>query len=189
LVGLGFGAEFIPLYQKHPDAECYAICQRDKGKLNKVGDLFKVERRFTRFEDLLKTKEIDAIHVVTPIAAHAIALSWTRVYHLFDVHPTHGQFVAFSLLTQLMMEGTKPEILNKVYGFCKSVGLPTTFEKLGLKKATDEAIRMVAEDASKIVLITSMPRASKTPNSDGAFYDADEILNCLKAADAYGRAF
>jgi len=71
LVGLGFGAEFIPLYQKHPDAECYAICQRDKGKLNKVGDLFKVERRFTRFEDLLKTKEIDAIHVVTPIAAHA----------------------------------------------------------------------------------------------------------------------
>jgi glycerol dehydrogenase len=87
------------------------------------------------------------------------------------------------------MEATKPEILNKVYGFCKSVGLPTTFEKLGLKKATDEALRMVAEDASKIVLITSMPRASKTPNSDGAFYDADEILNCLKAADAYGRAF
>ena len=66
MVGLGFGAEFIPLYQKHPDAECYAICERDKGKLNKVGDLFKVERRFTRFEDLLKTKEIDAIHVVTP---------------------------------------------------------------------------------------------------------------------------
>ena len=71
VVGLGFGAEFIPLYQKHPDAECYAICQRDEAKLNKVGDLFKVERRFTRFEDLLKVKEIDAIHVVTPIAAHA----------------------------------------------------------------------------------------------------------------------
>jgi len=122
-------------------------------------------------------------------AAHAIALSWTRVYHLFEVHPTHGQFVAFSLLTQLMMEATKPEILNKVYAFCKSVGLPTTLEKLGLKKATDDALRMVAEDASKIVLITSMPRASKTPNSDGAFYDADEIFNCLKAADAYGRSF
>lgn len=71
VVGLGFGAEFIPLYQKHPDAECYAICQRDEAKLNKVGDLFKVERRFTRFADLLKVKEIDAIHVVTPPAAHA----------------------------------------------------------------------------------------------------------------------
>jgi predicted dehydrogenase len=71
VVGLGFGAEFIPLYQKHPDAECYAICQRDKEKMDKVGDSFKVERRFTRFEDLLKIKEIDAIHVVTPIGAHA----------------------------------------------------------------------------------------------------------------------
>jgi predicted dehydrogenase len=71
VVGLGFGAEFVPLYQKHPDAECYAICQRDEANLKKVGDMFKVERRFTRFEDMLKDKEIDAIHVVTPISSHA----------------------------------------------------------------------------------------------------------------------
>jgi hypothetical protein len=32
VVGLGFGAEFVPLCQKHPDAECCAICQRDKAK-------------------------------------------------------------------------------------------------------------------------------------------------------------
>ena len=25
IVGLGFGAEFIPIYQQHPDAEMYAI--------------------------------------------------------------------------------------------------------------------------------------------------------------------
>ncbi len=71
VVGLGFGAEFVPLYQKHPDAECYAICQRDEAKMKKVGDMFKVERRYTRYEDMLKDKDIDAIHVVTPIAAHA----------------------------------------------------------------------------------------------------------------------
>ena len=28
LLGLGFGAEFIPIYQKHPNANMYAICQR-----------------------------------------------------------------------------------------------------------------------------------------------------------------
>ena len=28
IVGLGFGAEFIPIYQRHPDAELIAICQR-----------------------------------------------------------------------------------------------------------------------------------------------------------------
>ena len=29
LVGLSFGAEFIPIYQKHPNANQIAICQRD----------------------------------------------------------------------------------------------------------------------------------------------------------------
>ncbi len=71
VVGLGFGAEFIPLYQKHPDAECDAICQRDEKKLNAVGDQFKVQKRFTRYEDMLALPELDAIHVVTPIAQHA----------------------------------------------------------------------------------------------------------------------
>lgn len=70
VIGLGFGAEFVPLYQKHPNAECYAICQRNKDNLNKVGEQFGVEKRFTRFEDLLKIDELDAIHIVTPIADH-----------------------------------------------------------------------------------------------------------------------
>ncbi len=71
VVGLGFGAEFIPIYQRHPDAECYAICQRNEEHLNVIGDQFGIERRFTKFEDLLTIDEIDAIHVVSPIADHA----------------------------------------------------------------------------------------------------------------------
>jgi predicted dehydrogenase len=70
VVGLGFGAEFVPLYQKHPDAECVAVCQRDEAKMKGVGDAFKVAKRYTRYEDMLGDKDIDAIHVVTPIAAH-----------------------------------------------------------------------------------------------------------------------
>ena len=30
IVGLNFGAEFIPIYQAHPDAEMHAICRRDQ---------------------------------------------------------------------------------------------------------------------------------------------------------------
>lgn len=71
VVGLGFGAEFIPIYQKHPDAECYAICQRNEENLNKIGDEFGIDKRFTNFEDLLSIDELDAIHVVSPIADHA----------------------------------------------------------------------------------------------------------------------
>ena len=71
VVGLGFGAEFIPIYQRHPDAECYAICQRNEEHLNEIGDQFGIERRFTKFADLLAIDELDAIHVVSPIADHA----------------------------------------------------------------------------------------------------------------------
>ena len=50
IVGLGFGAEFIPLWQKHPHTHCYAICQRNPEKLNAVGDYFGVEKRYTDFK-------------------------------------------------------------------------------------------------------------------------------------------
>jgi glycerol dehydrogenase len=122
-------------------------------------------------------------------AAHAIALSYTRIYDLFEKHPSHGQFVAFSTLTQLMLEGRSQEFLDKIYGFCKSIGLPTTFEQLGASNLTDDALKKVAEDASKNGLILSMPKANSAPDEEGRFYDQDEIFNCLKAADAYGRKF
>jgi glycerol dehydrogenase len=122
-------------------------------------------------------------------AAHAIALSYTRIYHLFEKHPSHGQFVAFSTLTQLMMEERSKDFLDKIYGFCKAIGLPITFEQLGASNVTDDALKMVAEDASKSVLIISMPKASRTPDEEGRYYDPNEIFNCLKAVDAYGRAF
>src|SRR5439155_938793 len=71
IVGLGFGAEFIPIYQRHPGAKLYAICQRTKAKLDAVGDAFGVERRFTDFNKLLKEPALDAVHINTPIPDHA----------------------------------------------------------------------------------------------------------------------
>ncbi len=70
IVGLGFGAEFIPIYQLHPDAELHAICQRDTAKLTQVGDAFAIAKRFSRYEDVLKDKDIDAVHINTPIPDH-----------------------------------------------------------------------------------------------------------------------
>jgi predicted dehydrogenase len=71
IVGLGFGAEFIPIYQRHPNAECYAICQRNKENLNKIGDAFGIEKRYTSFDELLADKNVDAVHINSPIADHA----------------------------------------------------------------------------------------------------------------------
>ena len=71
VVGLGFGAEFIPIYQRHPDAELWGICQRSEKNLNEIGDQFGVTRRFASFEELLEETDLDAVHINTPIAAHA----------------------------------------------------------------------------------------------------------------------
>jgi len=71
IVGLGFGAEFIPIYKKHPNANLYAICRRNKDELNKVGDAFGVEKRFTKYEDVLADKAVDFVHINSPIADHA----------------------------------------------------------------------------------------------------------------------
>jgi predicted dehydrogenase len=70
IVGLGFGAEFIPIYQKHPNAVMYAICQRNEDKLKEVGDEFGIEVRYTDYDELLKDPNIHAVHINTPIPNH-----------------------------------------------------------------------------------------------------------------------
>src|SRR5210317_1686295 len=71
IVGLGFGAEFIPIYQKHPNANMYAICQRTEEELNKIGNQFDIETRYTSYEEMLEDPDVDAVHINTPIQLHA----------------------------------------------------------------------------------------------------------------------
>lgn len=71
IVGLGFGAEFIPIYQEHPDANMYAICQRNPQKLEEIGNAFDISTRYADFDELLKDPEVDAVHINTPIQNHA----------------------------------------------------------------------------------------------------------------------
>ncbi|GAB3918620.1 hypothetical protein GCM10027613_20980 [Microlunatus endophyticus] len=71
IVGLEFGAEFIPIYQAHPDAELYAICQRSADHLDEVGDRFGVPVRYRSIADLLADPVIDIVHINTPLQNHA----------------------------------------------------------------------------------------------------------------------
>lgn len=71
VVGLGFGSEFIPIWQKHPHTDCYAICQRNVDKLDAVGDYFGVAKRYSEFEGVLKDPNVDAVHINSPIPDHA----------------------------------------------------------------------------------------------------------------------
>src|SRR3954468_6245154 len=71
IIGLGFGAEFIPIYQAHPDAEMTAICRRNKKELDAAGNKFKVAKRDADYAELLKDPDIDAVHINSPIPDHA----------------------------------------------------------------------------------------------------------------------
>ena len=71
IIGLGFGAEFIPIYQRHPNAAIYAICRRNETELNKIGDACGIEKRYTDYDDVLADPNVDFVHINSPIPDHA----------------------------------------------------------------------------------------------------------------------
>jgi hypothetical protein len=71
MIGLGFGAEFIPIYQNHPHTNVVAICRRNEAELNKTGDQFGIEKRLTDYDQVLADPEVDYVHINSPINDHA----------------------------------------------------------------------------------------------------------------------
>lgn len=71
MIGLGFGAEFIPIYQKHPHTEVVAVCRRNEAEMNKVADAFKIPKRYTDYGQVLSDPDIDFVHINSPIPDHA----------------------------------------------------------------------------------------------------------------------
>ncbi len=71
MIGLGFGAEFIPIYKAYPGADIVALCRRNEDELNKCADEFGIEKRYTRYEDVLADPDIDFVHINSPIPDHA----------------------------------------------------------------------------------------------------------------------
>ncbi|WP_404308537.1 Gfo/Idh/MocA family protein [Neorhodopirellula lusitana] len=71
MVGLGFGSEFIPIYQAHPNAEVVAVCRRNEREMNKTADQFGIKVRYTDFEQVLADPNVDCVHINSPIGDHA----------------------------------------------------------------------------------------------------------------------
>ena len=71
VVGLGFGAEFIPIYQRHPLTRVEAVCRRDEQQLHQTADALGVAKRTTKFEDILADPAVDFVHINSPISDHA----------------------------------------------------------------------------------------------------------------------
>ncbi len=70
VAGLGFGAEFVPIYLAHPDVEAVGICDPNDAVLARVGERYGIERRFSNLGHVVEAG-FDAVHLVTPMPLHA----------------------------------------------------------------------------------------------------------------------
>ena len=83
MIGLGFGAEFIPIYQALENVQVGAICRRNKTEIDKVGDLFGIDKRYISYDDVLADGDIDFVHINSPIGDHA----WMTLKALESIRP------------------------------------------------------------------------------------------------------
>jgi len=101
--------------------------------------------------------------------------------HLPGTHDYyHGEKVAIGTLAGLFLENKPLRLIDEVYGFCESVGLPTSLADIGIGEVSDEELRL----AIKAVL------ANQDSYIHHVRFDLNEenILAALRMADATGRS-
>ncbi len=72
IVGLGWVAQVVhlPLLQKLPEVELVAACDKDRGKLQVVGEKFGIRTLYTDARQMLDKEDIAAVIVCTSTDAH-----------------------------------------------------------------------------------------------------------------------
>jgi len=71
VVGLGFGAEFVPIYKHHPNVRKVTICDKSQARIEDVISKFGDLPAVNDFDGLLNDTDIDAVHLITAIPDHA----------------------------------------------------------------------------------------------------------------------
>lgn len=109
-------------------------------------------------------------------AAHAIHNGLTI---LPETHKYfHGEKVAFGLLSSLFLTDKSTEVISNIYDFYITIGLPTTFEDIGLANISDDKLK-------KCVDYICMD--GETIYNEPVAFTKVDVLNALKMADAFGR--
>ncbi|WP_292587864.1 glycerol dehydrogenase [Mesotoga sp. UBA5557] len=109
-------------------------------------------------------------------AAHAIHNGLTILQETHEFF--HGEKVAFGTLASLFLTEKDPAVIDEVFYFCETVGLPTTLEGIGLGNATYEQLMKVAETSSA---------EGETIHNELVEVTPETVFSALKAADAYGK--
>ena len=93
-------------------------------------------------------------------------------------HMQHGEKVNFGTLTQLVLENIPIEDLSDLLDWMTEVGLPVTFEELGITDTSREHLLPAAEAAcAENDTIRNLPFP----------VDPEKVYNAMLAADQYGK--
>ena len=109
-------------------------------------------------------------------------MSHSRYRDLPHLHGTHnyyhGEKVAIGVLAGLFLTNQTSELIDDVYDFCESVGLPTTLADIGIADASNEDLQAVAEGACAEGETIYHEVCPVSPRS---------VIAALKTADELGR--
>lgn len=70
VIGLNFGALFVPSYKFHPNVGELTICDLNRELVKQVGDRLDIQKRYYSMDDVLNDDTIDAVHLLTNIPDH-----------------------------------------------------------------------------------------------------------------------
>ena len=70
LVGLMFGGAFVKIYRDHPNVGSFGIYDLDAGLTARVAADSGITKIYRDFDEILGDKDLDAVHLVTPIPLH-----------------------------------------------------------------------------------------------------------------------
>ncbi|AMC92601.1 glycerol dehydrogenase [Erysipelothrix larvae] len=110
-------------------------------------------------------------------AAHAIHNGFSTLQG--DIQTlTHGEIVAYTTLTQLVLEKRPMEDLDRYITFYQALNLPTTLKDLKLEHASYDTLLKVGQHATK---------ENETIHQMGHNYTANDVTDALFALDKYVR--
>ena len=109
-------------------------------------------------------------------SAHAIHNGLTRLPGTHDYY--HGEKVAIGVQAGLFLADRPRSLIDEVYDFCESVGLPTTLADIGVGDVSDDDLRLVAAAACA---------EGETIHHEPCPVTPDAVFAALRTADLVGR--
>ncbi|MBM80368.1 MAG: glycerol dehydrogenase [Planctomycetaceae bacterium] len=108
-------------------------------------------------------------------SAHSIHNGLTQLHGTHDFY--HGEKVAIGVLAGLFLCDRPSELIDDVYDFCESIGLPTTLGDVGIGDASDDDLRLVTQAACI---------EGETIHHEPFPVTPDAVFAALKTADQVG---